>query len=106
MVAGNRVQFSVEAFGKEPLAYQWRADGKEIPGATQALFELTDVASGECEITIAGPPGVKVLLQASADLVQWESLGVLANPTGTLGVLDSASIGERECFYRVLAPSR
>ncbi len=40
VVAGGSATFSVVATGSEPLAYQWRRDGADIPGAVAASYTL------------------------------------------------------------------
>lgn len=38
---GEQVTFSVQASGDGQLTYQWRRDGKDIPGATAATYTLS-----------------------------------------------------------------
>lgn len=40
VVIGAEASFAVRAEGKEPLRYQWRKDGLEIPGATNAVLVI------------------------------------------------------------------
>jgi len=40
---GDQVLFSVEADGLEPLSYQWRHDGQDISGATDATYVIAAV---------------------------------------------------------------
>lgn len=56
---GASVTFSVQASGAAPLAYQWRKDGQNIPGATEASFTLasvtpTDAGAYTVEVSNAG----------------------------------------------------
>lgn len=44
---GGGTILSVRATGNSGLSYQWRKDGVEIPGATSAFLELTDVQNAE-----------------------------------------------------------
>lgn len=44
---GRPATFSVEAFGQEPLAYQWQRDGADIPGATAPTFTLDAPAASD-----------------------------------------------------------
>ena len=53
--AGQSAAFSVAADGTEPLAYQWRLDGVDLPGATAAA--LTIAAAG---VANAGAYSVRV----------------------------------------------
>jgi hypothetical protein len=67
-----------------------------------AIVAFSRLPGGESQLTIAIDAGAKVTLQASTDLVHWESLGALNNPSGTLQVLDPGSAAHGHCFYRVL----
>jgi hypothetical protein len=40
---GTNVTFTVQAGGMLPIAYQWRRDGVELPGASSASLNLTNV---------------------------------------------------------------
>jgi hypothetical protein len=39
---GATATFTVEAFGREPLSYQWRRSGVDIPGATSATLTINN----------------------------------------------------------------
>ena len=41
-LAGSTVTFSVVASGSEPLSYQWRLNGANIPGATSASYTISN----------------------------------------------------------------
>ncbi len=43
VLLGSNVTFSANASGTPPLIYQWRKNGANIPGATNATFTLTNV---------------------------------------------------------------
>jgi len=47
VIVGAQAQFSVTATGSAPLAFQWRRNGVNIPGATSSLFSLPAVALGD-----------------------------------------------------------
>lgn len=47
VAAGEGATFSVTAAGTGDLAYVWRKDGVEIPGATGATFAITSMAAGD-----------------------------------------------------------
>lgn len=56
--AGTPVRLSVAAAGSEPLRYQWRKDGTNVAGATNAALSLTspqvsDTGSYTCVVTNA-----------------------------------------------------
>lgn len=44
---GSSATFSVSAKGSLPLSYQWRFDGADIPGATNATLTLTNLTSAQ-----------------------------------------------------------
>lgn len=65
------VSFSVTAAGQEPLSYQWRREGVEIPGATASTYtiaalELDDagsydvVVSNECGQVVSEPAALTI----------------------------------------------
>ena len=45
--AGGNVTFNVTATGTAPLSYQWRKDGGQLAGKTNASLSLTNVATGD-----------------------------------------------------------
>jgi uncharacterized repeat protein (TIGR01451 family) len=58
---GSAVTFSVAATGTAPLAYQWRFNGEDIPGATNAILTLNQVTpaqSGEYSVLVSNDAGV------------------------------------------------
>jgi uncharacterized protein (DUF4415 family) len=44
---GGQALFKVVAGGDAPLRYQWRRDGIELPGATNAVLRLENVAASQ-----------------------------------------------------------
>jgi hypothetical protein len=58
---GATVTFRVTAGGSQPLAYQWQFNGLNLPGATNAVLVLADVAvseSGSYAVVVSNPFGV------------------------------------------------
>jgi hypothetical protein len=52
------VSFSIVAVGTSPITYQWRYNGADIPGATQAMLILNNVQpsqAGIYEVLVANP---------------------------------------------------
>ena len=47
IVVGANVTLAVVAGGGEPLAYQWRWNGADLPGATNAILALNNVSAGQ-----------------------------------------------------------
>lgn len=56
--AGQTVQFSVEATGSQPLAFQWRRDGIPIAGATSSVLTLATARASDA----AAAPGYAVIV--------------------------------------------
>ncbi|MBE7503556.1 MAG: PQQ-binding-like beta-propeller repeat protein [Verrucomicrobiales bacterium] len=59
-VSGGPAEFSVEASGTEPLAYQWRKDGVAVEGAVTRLFSLaaaTPVDAGGYDVIVTNEVG-------------------------------------------------
>lgn len=46
VAAGDAVEFSVSASG-EPLRYQWRHDGSDIPGGTNSILDIGSASPGD-----------------------------------------------------------
>ena len=47
VAVGRAATFEVEASGGEPLSFQWRRDGADIPGATSATLTLANVSESD-----------------------------------------------------------
>lgn len=62
-VVSNSVSFSVTAFGKLPLAYQWSKDGALLSNQTNRSLTLTNVplaAAGDYSVRVSGGDGSAV----------------------------------------------
>ena len=69
-LVGNTISLSVEATGSEPLSYQWRLDGTDIPGAISASLEfgaVTLAQAGRYSVRVSNPVGS--VDSAGADVV-------------------------------------
>ncbi len=58
--AGSTLTLQVTATGTEPLSYQWRRNGVDIPGATGATYSVdnfTAAASGEYRVVVSNAAG-------------------------------------------------
>ena len=67
LVAGASAAFSVTATGSQPLAYQWRLNGVEIPGATAATYALNNVQpadAGDYSVVVSNPFGTAISANA------------------------------------------
>ena len=75
---GQTYVFSVTIDGGiEPIAYQWRLDGADIPGATESTYETGVAGSYTCRVTDDGEAEV---LSAAAGLVVLAHLGIAGHP--------------------------
>ena len=57
-LAGQTITLTVQATGSGPLRYQWRLNGQDLPGATNAMLVLDraqPVQSGEYVAIVLGP---------------------------------------------------
>ncbi|HKX61200.1 MAG TPA: immunoglobulin domain-containing protein, partial [Verrucomicrobiae bacterium] len=60
---GTHVVFTAETSGPEPIYYQWRLNGRPIPGATNVTLELANVSAshrGDYSVIISNPAGATV----------------------------------------------
>jgi len=92
VTAGQNASFSVVAIGIPPLSYQWRREGTNINGATNAVYTLTGVQTNQAgsytvvvsnaasSITSAPPAVLVVNLASSGTVVAW---GAGKTSTGT-----------------------
>jgi alpha-tubulin suppressor-like RCC1 family protein len=57
---GDTVQLRVSARGATPLSYQWRFGGVDVPGATNAVWTMSDVGleqGGRYDVLVSNPFG-------------------------------------------------
>ncbi|MFM8418502.1 MAG: immunoglobulin domain-containing protein, partial [Verrucomicrobiota bacterium] len=47
LTPGQPLQLTVVAVGTEPMSYQWRRNGSDIPGATAATYAAASVGAGD-----------------------------------------------------------
>jgi len=84
---GSNVLFSVVATGVDPLIYQWRFGGIDLPNATNATLLVTNAQldlAGVYEVMVAN--GYGAVLSAPADL------GMLINPSVTVQPLSQSVV--------------
>ncbi|MCW5557594.1 MAG: hypothetical protein KIT22_07165 [Verrucomicrobiae bacterium] len=74
--AGQTVTFRVQATGSAPLSFQWQRNSEDIPGATEVVYTLPQVSTGDHGAVFR----VKVSNAASPD-------GVFSDPA-TLSVVE------------------
>ena len=80
---GSDVVLSVRGLGSRPLAYQWLFNGTDIPGATNALYTITDIQLGQ-----AGTYSVKVGNNAGTTLSGNATVVVVQNVASNLINID------------------
>ena len=91
VAAGTNVSFSVSAMGSTPLTYQWLFGGTNIPGATQAALNLTNVqAANAGDYAVVVSNAVSSVISADAQLIV---IGVVSTPMKlAIGVQPNGSI--------------
>lgn len=52
-VAGQPATFTVQAFGQEPLTYQWHRDGADLPGATSPSLTIDATTPADNDATFS-----------------------------------------------------
>ncbi len=68
---GTQVTLTVQASGTAPLTYQWRKDGRDIPGATQASLAFPSASpsdAGGYSVEVTGPGGKTISATAQLTL--------------------------------------
>jgi hypothetical protein len=88
VTAGQTVSFSATAKGREPLFYQWRLNGTDLPGATNALLVIPNATvanSGQYQVVITNEIGLvrsaeAVLLAFVPPALDVQPLGQRAGP--------------------------
>src|SRR5204862_7710147 len=69
---GSNATFRVTAIGAAPLRYQWRFEGADIAGATNAALPLNSVntnQAGAYSVVVANPEGALTSLVASLTIL-------------------------------------
>ena len=86
--AGSSVAMVSSAAGTEPLSYQWRTNGVDIPNATNSTYSITNVQSsheGLYSVAVSNVAGVAVSFEAQLTVL----------PPGVLTPLWSLPPGSR-----------
>jgi uncharacterized delta-60 repeat protein len=93
VVAGAEAKFLVEAIGALPLLYQWRRQGTNLPGATNATLIIANAQAGDSafySVEVTNSAGAVV--STSASLVVLYPPAITAPPTNqTVAVGGTAS---------------
>jgi hypothetical protein len=74
-------------------------------GLTEPIsLRIRGFSTNGVALTISAPTNFNYLVQGSTNLIDWESLGVVANTNGTVEAFDSGATNYSRQFYRVLVP--
>jgi probable HAF family extracellular repeat protein len=68
-----------------------------------SLTVTTNTSNGLLIYELAGQSGFNYYIQASADLINWTNIAILANTNGTVDFADTASTNSSHRFYRAMA---
>ncbi|MCX7750745.1 MAG: immunoglobulin domain-containing protein [Candidatus Bipolaricaulota bacterium] len=95
--AGSAVTLSVIATGTPPLAYQWKKDGTDLPGATGELYTIPAVAAGDAgtyTVVVSNPCGAATSNPATLTVT---SPPPVQTPSGPFATLNGRTL-TREAF--------
>ncbi|MGE3165612.1 MAG: immunoglobulin domain-containing protein [Planctomycetota bacterium] len=93
--AGEAVSFAVSASGTDPISYQWRKDGIDIPGAQSATLVVDPVGAadaGSYDVLVANACGSELSSAASLDLL--DAVLVVTEPQDTQACVGAAATFE------------
>lgn len=100
-ILGSSTAFSATFTGTEPLAYQWRLDDVDLPGATNStltIFPVTATNAGNYRIVATNPAGsatsspALLAINSSMPVIQTGPSSLTAAP-GTSPMLTSTILG-------------
>ncbi len=86
--AGSSVTFFVVASGAQPLSYQWRLNGADIPGATSSSYAIANVQttdSGDYTVRVSNSLGT-VYSVAATLTVQYAPVITTEPPSQTVNI--------------------
>jgi dienelactone hydrolase len=94
VVRGGNVTFSVLATSAQPIAYQWRFNGTDLPTATNSTFTLTNVQPTDAgSYTVVVADGITTLTSQAATLTVGERPAITVQPESqTVHVGDTVSL--------------
>lgn len=95
-VAGRNARFAVSASGAQPIAYQWRQNGRPIPNATNQVLALDHVSifdGGPYDAVASNASGTSTSRVAVLTLMFQppSALTVRAQPEGGIGYLGGSA---------------
>lgn len=94
---GGNARLVMTATGKQPLAYQWRKSGHEIPGATRTVLALDQVSSsndGDYDALVSNSFGMRTSSVATISVVPSPPLNITIQvmPSNRVGVLGGTAL--------------
>ena len=105
--AGSRTSVAVIANGAAPFTYQWRFNGTDIPGATNAILGFPGITveqAGSYSVTVSNPSGsvtsgTTVLTVNALPVITSNPSGRVV-PAGTNVTFTAAATGAAPLFYQ------
>ena len=78
----------------------------QLPSPTNApsFTSVSNSPSGAAQLSVAGPPNLLYVLEASTDLANWTKISISSNATGNCSFTDSHATNYTSRFYRVSIP--
>jgi hypothetical protein len=105
---GSSVSFSVIASGPGTLAYQWKKDGQDIPGATSATYTIVNVqpaAAGDYTVVVSN--GINPSTTSAPAVLRVNTPPTIAEPTATtltIGSLLALTVQATDDFSEQATP--
>jgi alpha-tubulin suppressor-like RCC1 family protein len=90
--AGNTATFSVQAIGTPPLNYQWRFEGNDLPGATNAILTIGNVQTnhaGLYSVAVRNDHGPETISTAATLTVSSAGPVIVTQPKSIAAVFGS-----------------
>ncbi len=90
----GETSFEVKAYGREPLLYQWKFNGMNLPGQTNSLLQLTNLQLsqvGNYSVAISNSVGDALSQSANLSLSQVAAWGAQSVPQGWTNIMAIAA---------------
>ena len=104
VILGNSATLSVAASGTGTLGYQWRKNGTNIPGATSAVFTLTNaqpIDVGNYDVVVTA--GAASVTSAPVPVQVYTRVGVIGAASNNLAVAPALTNYTRNASYSDIA---
>jgi len=92
-VEGDNVLLSVNAFGSQPITYQWKKNGSNLPGETGASLTLTSVttnSAGDYSVAVTNSSGFAISSNATVTVPYRPIPGIFGTGVDANGALLAA----------------